>query len=439
MSRVLRCPLVLRALLLLLVPFGLPSARGQFDYPRRPSDTTVLEKMRGGTAKVSDSPKNEDLLNDQAIWLAHRLVHPPFNGKEPDKKSAIPESLETLLDEVDRACSWPNQRQPPNAAQMEYAKAFGKVLSTKIMDVYNQTDKKLEKVNAARMLAVAGKLPYEGLADIYLNIIRDNSYPDEIKLFAFHGLRNLLAIPDPNFPAKHFIATLAKLAEISKELEKYITHKCAPGLSAEQARVIQYIRREAVRALAQVKVSVVRQQNEVLTKPIVTLLRVATNDKYVSPAEAALPGHGYSMMEQIEAVIGIGNMLPDKDLNLDVVAWMLNDAMDDISKFQAKERTDFQRDERNKPLIPWRITAVHLSDAFTALKKNVASLAPRLNPKFAIDYADIVLKITTKLETEGVKAQPDYSPFNGWKRDPARRPKATQLLNGDDSTKVEIK
>ena len=416
-------------------------ARAQFDMPNRPGDTTSLEKMRAGTVSyASDVAKHERLINDLARWLAHRLVHPPFNGKEADKKAGpFPEDIETLTAEVNRWCTWPNPNAPPNAMQVEFAKALGKELSTKIMEVYDQTDNRLVRVNAARMLSVIGRLPYEGLADVYLKMIRDKSYPDEIKLFAFQGLRSLLSITDPITPTKHFITSNEKLAEIAKELENYITFKSPANLSPDQARVIQYIRREAVRALAQFKVGVVRQQQVALAKPVVTLLRVATNDRYVPAGDQALPGYGFHIMEQIDAVIGITSMVPDKSLNMDVVAWMLNDAMDDISKFQAKDRSDFQKDMRNKPLVPWKVTAVRLLDGYGLLKKNLAGLPPRLNPKTASDYCDLAIKTFYRVENEGVNAQPDYGGFRTWKTDAARKPKAGTILVDDDTTKVELK
>jgi hypothetical protein len=433
--------LAVTLLLLVGALVSAPKVRAQFDTPTRPGDTTTIEKLRSGTVSYSSNvKKHEPLLSELAKWLAYRLVLPPYNGTEPQKKvPGLPENLETLMSEAERFLSFPSLT-PPNDAQLEYAKAFGKALEYELMEVYQKSEKKLEKVNAARMLAMVGKLPYADVADTYLKIIRDGSYPLEIKLFAFEGLRNLLAIPDPLFPdvpEKHFIKSAAKLAEICNELEKFILQKHPSDMSAGEAQVQQYVRREAVRALAQIKISVIRQSQVPLAKPIWALLRVASNDKIVKPADAAMPRFGFTMPERIEAIIGVAWMAPDRDLNLDLVVDVINDAMIEVGAFQAKERTDFA-DPRNKPLVPWKLTGVRLIDAFKQWKTGVG-VRNLHSPTSVVNFVDRALKYDClpKLETDGVNAKPDYRAFDDWKRN--IKPKAKQVLEDDATTIVEAK
>jgi hypothetical protein len=427
----------IQAACFVLLACGLGALGADVKYPSPPKNTSPLESMRTGKTSVAADPRNGDVLKEEAIWLAHRLAFPPYNGREPMTKTT--DDIESLMEEVNRRISWQNPRTVPNAMQLEFAQAFGKALAEEILYVYDNTDDRLVRINAARMLATIGRLPYAALADQYLKMIRDNAYPMEVKRYAFEGLRNLLAVPDATYPNQHFIKSNPKLAEIAKELEKYINFKCAPNLPPDQAKVIQFIRREAVRALAQFKVAVVRQQDEALAKPIMTLLRVATNDQYTPPAEHALPGYGFDPLERVDAVIGICSMAPDKGLNLDTVVWLVNDAMINLSDFQGKERADFQKDPRNKPLVPWRWTGARLGDALIAWKKSVGTSPPRQNPKAVVDWIDVATKIVAKLETEGVIAQPDTRPFDAWKKDMARKPKSNEVIADDATTKIDIK
>ena len=220
--------------------------------PMRPANTTPIEKMRTGTI----APE-KDKVDEMAEWLAFRLVQPPFNGHEQTTKVySDSENIETLIDEVERWCRRRYERQPPNEGEIRYAKEFGQAMRDRIMLVIDDpATQRLEKVNASRMLAIIGKLQYEGIADTYLKMIRDDKYPPELKRYAFEGLRNLLSIPaklnENQFdPTKHFITNNLKLAEISTELEKFVTKKLDPSLTTDQIRVEQFIRREAVRALA---------------------------------------------------------------------------------------------------------------------------------------------------------------------------------------------
>ena len=413
-----------------------PLVGADIPKPNRPTNTTDLEKMRGGTLSVAaNAAKNKQLIGDLARYLTHRLVHPPFNGEELKVKPAIHEDLDTLLAEVDKWTAFPN-RQPPNEAQLEYAKELGSQLEFEILYVMSETVKPLERVNAARMLATVGKLQCESLAPAYLKLIKETKYPMEIKFFAFQGLRNLLAIPfDSKTPNVHFIRDGLKQAEIAMELEKFITMKHGPGVPASEALVIQFVRREAIRAMAQFKNAVITKQIAVLAKPIWALLRVASNDKIVKTTDAALPGFGYSTMERIEAVIGICSMLPDKNMNLDVVAYIVSDAVRDIMETQANERGQYQKDARNKPLVPWKITAMRLIEAMKAWKTNTEKMPPGRSPISVSQLADQAIpSCFSRLEADGVTAQPDNRPFDNWRRD--RKPKSNVLIQEEEPTVV---
>ena len=414
-----------------------PLVGADIPYPKRPPNTTDLERMRGGTLSVAANlAKNKQLIGDLAKYLAHRLVHPPFNGEELKIKPPIHEDLDTLLVEVDKWTGWPNPRQPPNEMQIEYAKELGSQLEFEIMYVMSETVKPLERVNAARMLATVGKLPCESLATAYLKIIKETKYPLEIKFFAFQGLRHLLAIPfDARTPNVHFIRDGLKQAEIATELDKFILMKHGPGVPPSEVLVIQYVRREAIRAMAMFKNSIVTKGIDVLAKPVWSLLRVASNDKIVKTTDAALPGFGYSTMERIEAVIGICSMIPDKNMNLDLVAYIVNDAVRDIMETQANERVQYQKDARNKPLVPWKITAMRLTEAMRIWDANAKKLPPARSPSSVSQLADQAIpSCFSRLEADGVLAQPDNRPFDNWRRD--RKPKSTTVIQEDETTAV---
>ncbi len=413
---------------------GSRSGGADIPMPMQPQRTDNFEKMRQGRIP----PDKEELAN-LAKWLAHRLVHPPYNGVDP-------ESLRLLMDEGDkRWFRFPNPTAAPNALQLDYGKEFGKAMEYELMYVMTEATQRLEKVNAARMLALVGKLPYEGLADTYLKIIKEDKYPPEIKLYAFEGLRNLLAIPSPNDftnPDKQFLERSPKLSEIAVELDKFITRPLPPDLSNDDIRVIQFVRREAVRALAQIKVNVIRQQQETLARPIWTLLRVATNDSIVGGAagkqvDETIPGYPYHVLERIEAVIGICSMIPDRALNVELVAYLIDEALVDITVFHAAERARLLKDQRNKPLVPWSIMAARLTEAMNLWKDRSAQLKIAGAPAVAGLFNLATLKTLSKLEKDGVSAVPDNRQLITWKND--HKPKSMQVIAEDESTTVKIK
>ncbi len=420
---------------------GRELAAAEIVYPRRPPDSTKIEQMRRGDSTVEPtSATGHELIADLSRWLTHRLVHPPFNGVEPKTKlPGTPEDLETLMQETDRWIHFADRKAKPNKQQLDYSKILGEEMALQLMFIMGETTNKLEKVNAARMLAQIGQLYCEPLADTYLTIIRDSKkFPPEIQLFAFEGLANLLAIPDTDDPNKHFILKTVKLAEIANELSKQATMKHPAGISAEQARVIQFVRRAAVRALAQMKMSTVRQGTDIVARPIIALLRVATNDKYVKPADVALPGYGYQMNERIEALIGICSMTPDRLLNLELLVYLCNDALLELSDFQVNERVQFQKDPRNRPSVAWRIMAYRLNEALRQMKENTKNLPAPRNPTLVATWADLAsLKCVSKLEAQGIDAQPDNLALRNW--NPAHKPKSNLLISEDESTSFGLK
>jgi len=416
------------------------SSTADIPFPARPVATNLLERMRQG--KVAPDKQEIEGL---AKWLAHRLVHPPYNGIELNGKATGEGDLKALLSDAEYWVRWPNPNQAPNEFQLAYAKELGKAMEYELMYVMAEAPQRLEKVNAARMLAVVGKLPYEALADTYLKIVREDKYPPEIKLFAFEGLRNLLAIPSNgnfNDPARQFLERSPKLTEIALELDKYITRPLPADLNSDDIRVIQFVRREAVRALAHVKPCVIRKQQETLARPIWTLLRVATNDSIVGATagkkvDDALPGYPYHILERIEALIGICSMNPDRALNAELVAYLIADALLDVTAFHDAERARFLKDTRNKPLVPWSIMAFKLTEAMNLWMERTAKLKLPGAPAVANLVNLVTQKCLSKLEKDGVSAVPDNRPLGSWKNE--HKPKSAQVLAEDESTTVKIK
>jgi len=401
------------------------------DPPKRPTDGNGIENMRQG----NQAAKKESLI-ELAKFIIQRVRVAPFNGEELKPKPVGPqEDLETLMVEADRYFRLPTQITP-NDVQLQYTRDLGRAIETEVFDVLENGANKLEKVNAMRIFGMAGKLACEDLVPAYLKIITEDKYGPEYKIFAFQGLRNLLLIPDPKNPARpHFISDPVKLSAIYTELDKVITKKHPAKLRPEDALLIQYIRREAVRAMAAIKFSVIRNQRaEMVGKPIWTLLRVASNDKFIAPKDAALPDYGYHILERIEAIIGIASELPDRSINPDLVAYMVNEGLNDIMTYLGKDKS---ADPRDKQLVPWRTSAARMIDAFKIWKVGLEKMPVAKTPTIATKLIDLLIpKTLTPIEANGVASTPDISPITNFRRD--NKPKSTQVLDEDPTTVVTI-
>ncbi len=421
----------------LVVSFS--SARADVPFPSFPKSDALnnLSKMRNGLLNVKDKPEYANAFADLASWMADRLAHPPFNGEEPKVKPTRVENIDTLLEEVEFYCTVP-PRPKTNVDelnnQLDNIRVFAQKMDERIQYVMKESQKRLVKVNAARMLALVGRLPTDAMVDSYLKMIRDDKYPPEVKLYVFQGLGNVLAAVDPKDPTKGVIPDMDKMAEICKELEKYITFtNPIPNLAtvsteayAEWAAPKQFVRREAIRALAQVRYSVIRnRQRQPIARPLWTLLRVARHNPRVDTAIVPL----VSDSERYEAVIGICLMRPDNLVNLDSVAYRLSDVLLDLGVQHNDQKAQFQKNPRYKPVIPWKLLGYRLSEAMKTWKANVQTL-PAAQSAPVIKLIDAATtRFITRMETEGLSAVPDSQPLVSWKS--ANKPKVAQVFSDD--------
>ncbi len=165
------------------------------------------------------------------------------------------------------------------------------------------------------------------------------------------------------------------------------------ALTPEQAAVVRYYRRAAIRALAKVRFDTVGGKGSPAgeARPAFTLAKVAVSDSTLSlpstPADAA------------EAVIGLAGMAPVTAVtSLNVDAWAAAMAAGMYAYAQPRMAAA-AADDRT---VPWKVTSGRLSFAFAALKRGTVS-SPRLRPvaRPRADLCDIVsADILTPLEKE---------------------------------------
>jgi hypothetical protein len=420
-----------------LFAFALTVSAAPPPFPNQPKSDALnaLQKMKLGTINVKDKPEYPNYIADLASFAADRVVHPPYNGEEAKTKTN--ESIESLLDEVSGWCVFPKRGNIDETNnQIDNARVFVEKMDERIQYVMKNTVKRLEKVNAARMLTVVAKVPVpylrsketkHALVDSLLKMIRDPQHPDEVKLYLFQALGNVLSAVDVKDPTLGVIQDPDKLAEVCKELDTIITtNYAAPKLQGDEllqwGLVTQYIRREAVRAMAQVKNSVVRdRQRQPIARPLWTLLRVARGDTTISPP--------YSESERIEALIGVCLMRPDDLVNLDTVAFYVSQSLLELGDYHNQQRAQFVNNPRYKPTIAWKLYGYRLSDALKQLKANAEKLPPNKGQP-VVKLVDAALtRFVSKMEVEGIMAVPDAQPLVSWQS--TNKPKSNQVFTDD--------
>jgi hypothetical protein len=342
-----------------------PPARAQDAFTS--SDQSKLDAYRNGTTPVDAAGKQ--LMEKLAKHFVERLKDPEVQkGTDPSKPS-----MTALMREFERRLQLPLPGFPGSAYrnirenQRPFFDEFGKVLNVALEEpVLNGIP--IIRLNAGRMLYEASRAGADSVAELCIKIL---AKPDEVdgrsemaRLYALKALHELFAIvPDPTAPARTVFqktnnGVLSDLERRSiQTLIDYIRRKpvTSPDVPPE---VQQYIRREAIEALSNVRVPVVKNGAAIESRPAWELLRIAQGDGLTPPPTPA---------EQAEAIIGFCYLAPDRDrdLQLDYAAFHIGQVMERIAQKKIENPNDQS--------VPWKAVGTRLEAALDDWQKEMAA------------------------------------------------------------------
>ena len=362
--------------------------------------------MRSGSIRVKDDPTvNRAHLKKVAEWLAFTLCQPPYNGDQPKEKlpAGIDRSMDAMIrvemgSFVDLPISGGNLGKP-SQEQLEYSEEFGKAIAAAVKVVLDNSGKPIERINAVRLMSVAAKIPAPSLADHFLAIVKNDKISEAEKLYAFQGLRNLLEQSDINDVARPIFpgsTGTAKLGEIGIALNDYVMRKRTPKDEKER-QVIEFIRRDAVAALARFKDSVLRRPNrEVIFRPAWALARVMEMDPSVSPP--------FTAQEQAEASIGFCQMKIDPEMNLDLAAYTMAKMLVIYARY-ANLDSERSASTQTKPIMHWKIMSARWSYDLALWREQLKTIPKSRYSDIAIQLVNLGIGMLTQIEKNGVGAR----------------------------------
>jgi hypothetical protein len=249
------------------------------------------------------------------------------------------------------------QRNRPRTDEL--AKEYGKRVRAHALEVANfASAKPIARVNAARTLARLAELAQPELADTLVELLNDSKQGGGVHFYALRGLRDLLALPPQDDVP---VVDKARVARVAESLVAFLNQK--PPLderiaSREEIDGYRYLRREAIRALAQTRLPAVN--NNVL--PALVLARVAGNDQRLWPAPR--------LDERLEASIGLARMRPVKEgptYQPDYAVWQIGLFLEAWGN-AANQNRDTRGQLR---LRPWKVDAARLAEVLLPLKAEV--------------------------------------------------------------------
>jgi hypothetical protein len=314
------------------------------DFPV--TDGNRMVDMRDGKKPVRDGDGPE-VIKRSARILVLRIKNPVHRGIQSGH--AIP--MTDLVRKVgEYVLETPQPPKKLSESQKDYIQEYGKACCTHVLDLVAFAKEKpkfedLVRINGARVLSEVARSGYPGCVDVALEIIDNPKENDAVKLYALRALRNAFAAVNSDDPSRSNITNAAQERKAIESLIAFLTRKVnlPADAATDEWEAVRYVRREAIRALGQVRKPVLREDKKIVAAPALWLLRVVAMDPMIKPEP--------SLSERAEALAGYLQLAPDKSENMDYAVFFVGSGIRDLSsEFLAfTKRTPIPTDPNTKP------------------------------------------------------------------------------------------
>ncbi|QJX00351.1 hypothetical protein [Frigoriglobus tundricola] len=449
------------------------AASGQAPLPKKPDTARIIELRelpRGGIQKAELKEAREHFAK-LAKYYADTIAHPDVWKASQDFKIETPGALrpptidgpEGLLRDLDRyLLEFVPGTKTPNLEPLDYIREFGAALDAALKNLIETHPEPIVQINAARVLAHVARTGAPAHYTTITALLSNANTPTGVRNYLFHAAGAVLSAYDPNDPVlrKHS-GDPAAVGALIKVLDDAITtpSMLLTGLPADakvddiaqdQLLVIGYVRRQAVKALAQCKFASFPGPGGKTIYPAFTLTRVARGDSALAP----LPGPA----EAAEAIIGICGMAPVfeqnkggfaavKGYNPDVAVEAILAGLITFAKPRAGDA--FNRS------LPWRTYALRIAGGmrdwrplfdpdFNPNQPN--RFAPQLVPASVEELLkEVVPKVLAPMDKVDANGKPDIAAkvdIEGLQRRlvelRARPNRKTELFTGVPQTRIDF-
>ncbi len=402
-------------------------------YLASPSATKLL------SGKDSFDPKDKkqiDILDMEAKNAIYRFTWPEvqrgYEERAGKGDTIIRDTTHNVESQFQKlVASLGSLSNPKNPTSKMVAPVFTRLVIEHAMEVITQTRKPIGQINAARCLARLAEAPdkdpnetpqqvlvrlgvaEEGkpavindLAESYLKCLQ-KSPTDGVKYYALKGIIDLFKLSPP----KGAELTPKNQTDIAAALDQFIMKplQFPNGVADQELEGARSLRREAIRALAQLKLPEIGDQ-----RPALVLLKVVANDGLSPEARSD---------ERIEAAIGLTHMKidPDKGYQPDYAMYYIAVYLGDLAK-------GIQTQTEKKHA--WKIYAARMTDG-------LSGMSARAKNEYVTKTAEKCIKeILLRLEESGadVKNLP-YDKFHD--EIMASPPPAKSLFKGEDKATIK--
>jgi hypothetical protein len=326
----------------------------------------AAELIRGFRVANSREISHVDALDAQAKYVTYRFTWPPLQ-QTPGEIGKV------YLYGVDNDVRYLLKGKPGTVAAIEI---YAAKVAEHALEVL-KTNRLIARVNAARALARLADLGPPELADALVSVLTDPDQGDAVKFHAIHGLRVLAEQQPPVMSGEREKKAADALAAF---INRNMT--IADITRPEDVAGFRYVRREAVRALAQFRNPAVAANGQAG----ITLLRMMAKDGFVPSPR---------IDERVEAAIGVARYRPilDKEYNPDYAIAQIGLFLEEFNRGATAARNQ-RVDEKLPPPFSWRVLASRLCDAIDVMRGDVTDDA------YAVSLVTPCYKLLANLEKD---------------------------------------
>jgi hypothetical protein len=324
--------------------------------------------IRGFKAADTSIAAHVEALDILAKYDTYRFTWIPEQQK-PDAIAAV------YRGGVDTTVPYLLKARPRPAAAIEI---YGDKVTEHALEVL-KTRKLIARVNAARVLAKLAELGSPKLSDALVSVLDDPEQNIAVKCYAAKGLGVLAAFQ----PA---VMTPEREKKAADSLASFIEHPMTltATTTPEEVEGYRYVRREAIRALAQFHNPAASEKGH----GALALLRVVAKDGLVPTPR---------IDERVEAAIGVARLRAslDKEYNLDYALAQIGLFMEDftLASTRAKEaQQEGGKATKAAEVFPWKILAARQYDAIEQMRSEAGD-----SPE-SVKLAGECLKLLGQLE-----------------------------------------
>lgn len=354
-----------------------------------------LSDLRYGKKPVLDaSPKeteeNREVLKKAARHYVYRLTNPIYLEKEKNPEGL---TMNGLVQEATDKLLVPEikKKQFKPDTQGEYLKNFAKEVHACLRDVLSKNSKPIVRVNATRILSGLAEAGQEEVADSLLALLKNPNESDAVKLYACRGLKELFelgtagksAFQDP----KREAACIVALNEFLARPRPKTLPAEAP---ADEVAAYQYVRREAIRALALSRSPLVA--NVKGPEGLTALWLQHAVKKQLDPET--------SLSEQADASIGLCRLQAslNKSYNLDQAAFQVGTFLLEFIKSYNDQRVS------KNTTLPWKLYTIRTVLALEELDSQAKGTP---SAAYVSGLVAVAKKVLREIEVDKESANPD--------------------------------